>query len=204
MQGGKKMLREKCVLSPRVQERSRPRRSLLKTLCSSLALGIAVAWAAPVLASSTKVTAPDGTFEGKFDTTGAMREFLGIRYAQAVTGNLRWKPPQPVTPASVTQDATQFGNHCPQVASPFGNASSTEDCLFLNVFTPNGNGDRGTDGDDAALPVMVWIHGGALVVGESNEYNASQLVARRDRGHDQLPAGRVRIPCRCGADGRVA
>jgi len=155
------------------------RRPLHNALCSALMLGIAAAWATPALATSAKVTAPDGTFEGKFDTTGAMREFLGIRYAQPVTGNLRWKAPQPVTPSIATQDATQFGNHCPQVPSPFGNGTSTEDCLFLNVYTPNRIGDRDSQGDDdGPLPVMLWIHGGALVVGESDDYNASKLVSR--------------------------
>jgi len=151
------------------------RRPLRNALCSALMLGIAAAWATPVLATSAKVTTPDGTFEGKFDTTGAMREFLGIRYAQPVTGNLRWKPPQPVTPQIATQDATQFGNHCPQPFSPFGNASATEDCLFLNVYALNKLGELD---DLVPHPVMVWIHGGALVVGESNEYDASKLVAR--------------------------
>jgi para-nitrobenzyl esterase len=137
----------------------------------------------PALATSTLISAPDGTFQGKLDTTGARREFLGVRYAQPVTASLRWKAPQPVTPAVATQDATQFGNHCPQPFSPYGNVTATEDCLFLNVFTPNRNGDhdgRGDhDSDDHdARPVMVWIHGGALVVGESNEYNAIKLVQR--------------------------
>ena len=171
------MLREKFVSIRRPQESVRRRAPLWNVLCSALALGIAAAWAAPVLAAPAQVTAPDGMFQGKFDTTGAVREFLGIRYAQPVTGNQRWKPPLPVTPSFATQDATQFGNHCPQPASPFGNASLTEDCLFLNVFTPNQIGDRDFDGL-VPLPVMVWIHGGALVVGESNDYNASKLVQR--------------------------
>ncbi len=170
------MLGEKLVSLQRLQESARPRPPLRNTLCSALLLGIATAWAAPALATPVRVTAPDGTFQGKFDTTGAMREFLGVRYAQPVTGNLRWRAPQPVTPSFVTQDATQFGNHCPQAPTPYGNATSTEDCLFLNVFAPNQRGDHGFDSDDA--PVMVWIHGGALVVGESNEYNASKLVQR--------------------------
>src|SRR5579863_6638712 len=103
-------------------------------LCSALAFGIAaVAGAMPALAASTLVTAPDGTFEGKFDATGAMREFLGIRYAQPPIGNLRWKPTQHLTPAAATQDATNFGSHCPQPPSFFGNApaGTSEDCLFL-------------------------------------------------------------------------
>jgi para-nitrobenzyl esterase len=184
------MPREKFVSIQPPQPSVRPRWPLRNPLCSALMLGIAAAWTTPLLAAPARVTAPDGTFEGKFDTTGAMREFLGIRYAQPATGKLRWKPPQPLTPAAATQDATQFGNHCPQPASPFGNASATEDCLFLNVFTPNRTGDNSnrsgdqhsdgqhSGGDDDTHPVMVWIHGGALVVGESNEYDASKLVQR--------------------------
>ena len=143
-----------CIERPSARRRS----SLHRVLGSALLLGVA-AGASPALASSTLVTAPDGTFQGKFDITGAMREFLGLRYAQPVTGNLRWKAPQPVTPSAVTQDATRFGNHCPQVFTPYGNATQTEDCLFLNVFAPNRRGDHDLRDDDAH-PVMVWIHGG--------------------------------------------
>ena len=100
-----------------LQELARPRPWLRGTLCLALLLGVAFALAAPVdrsLAASTLVAAPDGTFQGKLNTTGTVRQFLGVRYAQPVTLNQRWKPPQPVTPSVVTQDATQFGNHCPQ------------------------------------------------------------------------------------------
>jgi para-nitrobenzyl esterase len=150
--------------------------SLRRALGAALMLGIA-ACGTPALASSTLVTTPDGTFQGKIDTTGAMLEFLGVRYAQPVTASLRWKAPQQVAPSIMTQDATQPGNHCPQAFSPYGNATQTEDCLFLNVFVPNRRGDRDVDADDAH-PVMVWIHGGGLVVGESNEYDAVKLVQR--------------------------
>jgi para-nitrobenzyl esterase len=157
-----------------------PRPLLRCTLYPALLLGVVFALAAPAdrsLAASTLVRAPDGTFQGKLDTTGAVREFLGVRYAQPVTLNLRWKPPQPVTPSIVTQDATQFGNHCPQTPTPFGNATLTEDCLFLNVYAPNKGGDHDFDRDDGR-PVMVWIHGGANVVGESDDYDATKLVGR--------------------------
>jgi Carboxylesterase family len=66
------------------------------------------------------------------------------------------------------RDATKFAPHCPQLASPFGQASTSEDCLFLNVFTPATGGHH---------PVMVWIHGGALVTGESDDYTPAGLVA---------------------------
>lgn len=182
------MFRVKVASVQRLQESARPRRWLRGRLCPVLLLGVAFALAAPIdrsLAASTLVAAPDGTFQGKLNATGTVREFLGVRYAQPVTLNLRWKPPQPVTPSLVTQDATHFGNHCPQGPTPFGNATLTEDCLFLNVYTPDRSGDHGFDRDDGhdsdgaeGRPVMVWIHGGALAVGESNEYDATKLVQR--------------------------
>lgn len=182
------MFRVKVASIQRLRESARPRPWLRGSFCPVLLLGVAFALAAPVdrsLAASTLVAAPDGTFQGKLDTTGTAREFLGVRYAQPVTLNLRWKPPQPVTPSAVTQDATQFGNHCPQGPTPFGNATQTEDCLFLNVYTPDRSGDHDFDRDDGhnsggaeGRPVMVWIHGGALAVGESNEYDATKLVQR--------------------------
>jgi para-nitrobenzyl esterase len=103
-------------------------------------------------------------------TSGGVREFLGIPYAAAPLGNLRWRPPVAHAPWFQPLDATHFANHCPQLASPFGVPSTTEDCLFLNVFTPD------TDGIRNLRPVMVWIHGGALVTGESDDYDPTVLV----------------------------
>jgi len=121
-------------------------------------------------ASGPVVGSPDGVFRGV--ATSTMNEFLGIRYAQAPVGDLRWRPPQaPARPTGI-QDATQFASHCPQPASPFGLPSLSEDCLFLNVFTPPRQGNGG----DGLHPVMLWIHGGALVVGESDDYNPQRLV----------------------------
>lgn len=138
---------------------------LIAAACVLMAAANAVAESGPVAGSE------DGVFRGV--TTPTMNEFLGIRYAQAPVGDLRWKPPQSPARVAGIQDATQFANHCPQPSSPFGVASLTEDCLFLNVFTPvRGHGD----GPSGHLPVMVWFHGGALVVGESDDYNPERLV----------------------------
>ena len=109
-------------------------------------------------------------------TAEGMREFLGIRYAAPPTGPLRWQPPQPVPADIATKTATAFAPHCPQSASPYGVASTTEDCLFLNVYTP----DHKPRADAAGFPVMVWIHGGALVVGESDLYDPVKLVTQGD------------------------
>ena len=102
---------------------------------------------------------------------GAVDEFLGIPYAAPPVGALRWQPPQPAANWSGVRDATQFAPHCPQPAGAFGQASMSEDCLFLNVFTPS-HQEAGSP-----HPVMVWIHGGALVSGESNDYDPAKLVA---------------------------
>ena len=102
-------------------------------------------------------------------TAGATDEYLGIPYAAPPVGALRWQPPQPPASWRGVRQATSFAPHCAQPASPFGVASTSEDCLYLNVFTPPGAHARN-------LPVMVWIHGGALVVGESNDYNPAALV----------------------------
>jgi len=103
--------------------------------------------------------------------SGAVDEFLGIPYAAPPVGALRWRPPQPAASWPGVRDATQFAPHCPQLAGPFGQASTSENCLFLNVFTPS-HRQAGSH-----FPVMVWIHGGALVSGESNDYDPAQLAA---------------------------
>jgi len=107
-------------------------------------------------------------------SNGATQQFLGIPYAAPPVGDLRWRPPQEPERWNGVRDATSFGPHCPQVATPYGTPSMTEDCLFLNVFTP----PKTNQGRPHLLPVMFWIHGGGLVVGESDGYDPSNLVAQ--------------------------
>jgi para-nitrobenzyl esterase len=110
--------------------------------------------------------------------TAGMREFLGIPYAAPPVGDLRWRPPQPAARWHSPLNATAFGNHCPRGPSPFGVASTTEDCLFLNVYTPDGR-EFGRDRDDSfGRPVMVYIHGGAFQTRESNDYDPHKLVEK--------------------------
>jgi para-nitrobenzyl esterase len=112
----------------------------------------------------------DGAVRGT--VAGGTDEFLGIPYAAPPVGPLRWRPPQPADRWHGVRDATSFAPHCPQQASPFGVASVSEDCLYLNVFAPAGGRPGG-----AGRPVMVWIHGGALVTGESDDYDPAKLVS---------------------------
>jgi para-nitrobenzyl esterase len=133
----------------------------------------ALAAAAPA-ASATAAAGPvTGTAGGPVRglANGAVDEFLGIPYAAPPVGALRWQPPQPAASWSGVRDATRFAPHCPQSPSPFGQASTSEDCLYLNVFTP-GHGHEGSH-----FPVMVWIHGGALVTGESDDYDPTALAS---------------------------
>jgi len=115
------------------------------------------------------VRTADGLVQGK--SVGTTDEYLGIPYAAAPVGPLRWQPPVPAAHWSGVREATAFAPNCAQPASPFGMASTSEDCLYLNVYTPAGAGLRGR-----TLPVMVWIHGGALITGESNDYDPAALV----------------------------
>jgi len=99
--------------------------------------------------------------------------FLGIPYAAPPVGALRWMPPQPVEHWGEPLDATHYANTCPQVTELgafAGPSSITEDCLYLNVFTSNlGHSGQGN-------PVLVWIHGGGDVDGESNDYDGTKLA----------------------------
>jgi para-nitrobenzyl esterase len=100
-------------------------------------------------------------------------EFLGIPYAAPPVGALRWMPPQPVKRWFEPLKATAFKSNCPQVTELgafAGPSSINEDCLYLNVFTTRlGRGNKGN-------AVLVWIHGGGDVDGESNDYDASKLA----------------------------
>ncbi|HMI27469.1 MAG TPA: carboxylesterase family protein, partial [Streptosporangiaceae bacterium] len=112
--------------------------------------------------SGLVVATAGGAVRGQ--AAAATREFLGIPYAAPPVGALRWQPPRPAAPWHGTRAATAYAPHCPQPSGSFGRASTSEDCLYLNVFAPAGA--RGKH-----LPVMVWVHGGSLRTGESDDYN---------------------------------
>lgn len=134
----------------------------------------AAVWTANAAAAQPVALTDNGPVVGVDSPT--VHTFRGIPYAAPPVGALRWQPPQPHAAWSTALDASAFANHCPQPTSPFGLPTDTEDCLYLNVYSPNHQG--------FALdvrhrrPVMVWIHGGALFLGESDDYDPARLVAQ--------------------------
>ena len=137
-------------------------------------LGLLLVAALPQAIAAEPGAPAVGTAEGPVQgfVRNGVSTFLGIPYAAAPTGAQRWQPPQPVAAWTQTLHATKFANTCPQITELgvfAGPVSLTEDCLYLNVFKPSiGNGKK--------LPVLVWIHGGGLFDGESNDYDATALV----------------------------
>ena len=139
---------------------------LIQCLVAICVLGmvkVTTASAAPAIVTDT------GPLKGT--SIFGVQGYLGIPYAVPRVGDLRWTPPQPHGRWHGVFQATQFGNFCTQ---PSGDGTiGSEDCLTLNVFTPNlkKNADKKNP-----LPVMVWIHGGGLVTGGSELYDPSPLV----------------------------
>ena len=114
-------------------------------------------------------TIVQGKVRGTRDGADGMLAFRGIPYAQPPLGELRFAPPQPAATHNGVLDATEFAPACPQVAGVMGDGSDTEDCLYLNIYTPDGGDNH---------PVMVWIHGGAFISGSAGEaYDPARLVA---------------------------
>ena len=118
------------------------------------------------------VTTTSGNFQASPRHVSGVIEFLGMPFAAPPVGSLRWKPPQPVSKPSFTQNATSFGPSCYSfeandpssgiVAPPAGPQS--EDCLSINVWTAS-------ESTAEKRPVMVWLYGGGFQFGSSSSPN---------------------------------
>lgn len=138
-----------------------------------IGVGASVALASPAFAANPTVDAPAGKIAGATDN--GVSVYRGIPYAVAPVGSLRWKPPVALPRWTNVRAATAFGPACVQPVYKTPNvytnppARMSEDCLTLNIWAPVGA---------EKLPVLVWIHGGALVTGYSHEpiYNGVRMA----------------------------
>lgn len=124
-----------------------------------------------------RATIQSGALQGTLTADGMIEVFRGIPYAAPPVGDLRWKPPVSIGGWDGVRAATGAGPACMQpIGAPEGfytieQPHMSEDCLYLNVWAPK-------NADDA--PVLVWIHGGALINGASTDpwYDGARLAAK--------------------------
>ncbi|MFZ4874948.1 carboxylesterase/lipase family protein [Janthinobacterium sp. Mn2066] len=112
---------------------------------------------------TNELTLPDGPLRGLVRDQAGVLAYLGIPYAAPPVGELRWRPPQAVSPWQDRRDATHIGNPCFGSPMPMKilrqwTRHASEDCLTLNVWTQ-------AESASERRPVIVWIHGGGFEFG---------------------------------------
>jgi para-nitrobenzyl esterase len=127
-------------------------------------------------AGDDRVATADGVVQGITLASG-IHAFRGIPYAAPPVRDLRWEPPQPVEKWSGVRRADRFAAQCMQMRvfddMVFRNSGVSEDCLYLNVWTPSVSADAG-------LPVLVYFYGGGFIAGDGSEfrYDGESLAKR--------------------------
>ncbi|KAE8295463.1 Cholinesterase [Larimichthys crocea] len=135
--------------------------------------------AAPTTQDDLVITTKHGKVQGKMFSVfgGDVRAFLGIPYGKPPVGKLRFRAPQPADGWPGVRDATKFPHSCHQVLDTVfpefkgaemwnPNTPLSEDCLYLNVWSPRFN--KTQPQNMALAPVLVWIYGGGFSTGTSS------------------------------------
>jgi para-nitrobenzyl esterase len=139
---------------------------LVTLICASTNLGGTDP--AAIQAPSCFADAPARPIQGL--DNGASCTFFGIPYAASPAGNQRWKPPQALPATDIVFNAVTMPANCPNINT--GSFSGNEDCLKLNIWTPDPKPSR-------PAPVIVWLHTGAFLAASANfgSHRAERLVA---------------------------
>ena len=143
-------------------------------LICAFALLSAVLTSCTAIRTVPRVAVNEGALIGT--TADGVYSFKGVPYAAPPVGDLRWRSPQPPVEWAGDRDAGSYAPHCAQPDTNtmnFNQYPMSEDCLTVNVWTPDID-------SDAALPVMVWIHGGGFSVGSGNvpRTNSAAMAAQ--------------------------
>lgn len=132
--------------------------------------GVSLGWLCSTAAAATspQIATEAGLIQGSQGQGAA--QYLGIPYAAAPVGELRWRAPQPASPWSGVKEATRPGPACPQPVTPFSGGPTDEDCLQLNVYVSENAGAA------QSLPVIAWIHPGGLGMGSGRDFDGTRLA----------------------------
>ena len=152
----------------------------MRTPCRLQAVLVAALLGVPLAGgalAADRVKTTSGVVEGTGRQASGVRMFKGIPFAAPPVGELRWKAPQPLKTWQGVRPATQFGPRCMQQPvfgdMNFRSNGMSEDCLYLNVWTPARSGaDR--------LPVLVYFYGGGFRAGDGSEprYDGESMARR--------------------------
>jgi para-nitrobenzyl esterase len=150
---------------------------LNRTVPVVMAIGLGAAMFGAANAADRVKTA-NGLIEAAGQTGSGVRSFKGIPFAQPPVGDLRWREPQPPKNWKGVRKADQFGPRCMQRTSPtadywFRSNGMSEDCLYLNVWTPAKSGRE-------RLPVLVYVFGGGFQNGDGSEprYDGASMAGK--------------------------